>query len=246
MTTSNDIDRRIAAFFDEGPARVSESTIDGVLAHARAHPRRRDPLRALRRDPMGSGGGFGALLRPLPLLAALALLVVAAVAGAAVGGWFDRDPSVVPPIVSPSPSQPTPPSDAPSIGPNPETTPPAEGGFRVDLIEHVGQDAYVDVFDASGTLEDAVSGDPGDGMSVADGEVQVEADVADPNTIVLTWSGGPCDTKHRLDIGADGRDLAITRPACTGDSIGVDHVLRLTFDGPVPIDEVRATIETTT
>lgn len=241
MTTTNDIDRRIAAFFDEGQARVSDSTIEAALAHARAHPRRRDPIRAFRRDPMGRGLGFGGLLQPVPMLAVLVLLVVAAAAGAAVGGWFDREPSVVPPVVSPSPSA------TPSLPPSSaEPTPSPSAGFQVDLIEHVGQDAYIDVIDGSSTLVDAVSGDPGDGVDVAPGTVQVENDPADPTTIVLTWAGEVCDTSHELVIEADGRTLDITRPSCEGDMLGgVGHVLRLRFDGPVPAGEVTATVETT-
>ncbi len=245
MTMSNDTDRRIAAFFDEGPSRASESTIEVALAHARAHPRRRDPFRALRRDPMGSSSGFAGLLQPVPLLAALALLLAVALAGVGVGRWLDqRQPAVVPPIVDPSPSPSSspsavPPSVAPTVGPNPETT-------RVDLIEHVGQDAFIDVTDASFTLVEAVSGDPGDGVDVPPETVRVENDPADPSTVVLTWGGNVCDTSHELEIDPDGRTLRITRPACQGDTLGGQgHVLRLTFDGPAPAGEFTATIETT-
>ena len=238
MNTTNDIDRRIAAWFDEGPARVSDSTIAHALDHARAHPRRRDPLRALRRDPMGSGWGFGTLLQPVPLLASLVLLVAVAAAGAAVGGWLDREPAVVPPVVSPSPSPSS--SPVPTVVPSPET-------IRVDLIEHLGDDAFIDVIDTSGTLVDAVSGDPGDGVDVVPETVQVENDPADPATIILTWAGETCDTSHELVIDSDGRTLRITRPPCSGDSLGgVGHVLRLTFDGPLAAADITATIETIT
>jgi hypothetical protein len=234
MTTTNDIDRRIAGFFDEGPDRVSDSTVERALAHARAHPRRRDPFLGLRRDPMGSGLAFGGLFQPVPLLAGMVLLVAVAVAGVAIGGWLDREPSVVPPVVSPSPSL------APTVGPSAPTT------IRVDLIEHVGQDAFIDVTDESLTLVEAVSGDPGDGVDVAPEVVQVENDTNDPSTIVLTWGGGVCDTSHDLAVAPDGRTVHITRPECEGDGLGgVGHVLRLTFSGPVPADEVSATLETT-
>jgi ABC-type lipoprotein release transport system permease subunit len=85
MTAPTDLDRRIAAWFDEVPSRAPERTIDAVLAHAKSHPRRRDPFAALRRDPMGSGVGFGRLLQPVPLLAVLALLAIVAVAGIVLG-----------------------------------------------------------------------------------------------------------------------------------------------------------------
>jgi hypothetical protein len=235
MTATNEQDRRIAAWFEDVPSRVPERTIEAALAHARTHPRRRDPFAALRRDPMGIGGfGLGRMAQPLPLVAALGLLLAAAFAGAVVGGWFDRNPSVLPPS-SPAPSA----SPAPSVSPTPRT-------IRVDLIEHVGQDAFIVITDESITLADAVSGDPGDGVNVAPDQVQVENAPGDPATIVLTWAGGTCDTSHELTIEPDGRTVLLTRPACQGDSLGgVGHVLHLTFDAPVPAGEVDATLETT-
>ena len=237
MTGPNDQDRRIAAWFEEVPSRVPERTIDAVLAHARTHPRRRDPLAALRRDPMGSGGfGPGRMIEPSPLVAALGLLLAAAVAGAAVGGWFRGEPAVVPPVVSPSP--------APSESATP-TPPRSPATTRVDLIEHLGDDAYIDVTDESFTLVLAISGDPGDGVDVPPDRIQVESDPEDPNTIVLTWAGGTCDTEHDLIIEPDGRSLTISRPACSGDALGgVGHVLVLTFDAPAAAAEFQTTLVT--
>ena len=238
MTGSNDQDRRIAAWFEDVPSRAPERTIDAILSHARTHPRRRDPLAALRRDPMGSGGsGLGRMLQPLPLVAALGLLLAAAVAGAAVGGWFRSDPSVLPPVVTPSPVP------SASASPTPSKAPATN---RVDLIEHLGSDAFIDVTDESFTLLQAISGDPGDGVDVPPDEIRVENDPEEPATIVLTWSGSPCDTSHALVIGADGRTLSMTRPACSGDSLGgVGHVLRLTFDAPAPAADFVSTLTTT-
>jgi len=236
MTAPNEQDRRIAAWFEDGPSRVHERTIEAALAHARAHPRRRDPLAAVRRDPMGSGGFWlGRIGQPLPLVAALGLLLVAAFAVAAVGGWFDRVPAVVTPDGSPVPSA-TPPPSAPSGPPT----------IRVDLIEHVGNDAFIDIIDESFSMTEAVSGDPGDGVDVAPDQIQVENDPTDPATVVLTWAGAVCDTGHELVINADGRTLRMVRQACEGDALGgVGHVLRLTFDAPAPAAEFDVTLETT-
>ena len=235
MTGTNDQDRRIAAWFEASPSRVPERTVDAVLAHARSHPRRPDRLAALRPDPMGSGGfGLGRMMQPLPLVAAVGLLLATALAGAAVGGWFRGDPAVAPPIVNPSPQATvTPAASEPAI-------------LRIDLMEHVGNDAFIEIIDESRTLTGAVSGDPGGGVDVEPDRIRIENDPAEPRTVVLTWSGGTCDTSHAMTIEPDGRTLAMTRPACLGDSLGgVGHVLRLTFDAPAPAAEFEATLVTT-
>lgn len=239
MTVPNEQDRRVAAWFQDTDGRLPERTIEAALAHARTHPRRRDPFAALRRDPMGSGGfGLGRMAQPLPLVAAVGLLLAAAFAGAAVGGWFDREPAVVPPVTNPSPSV-APPSGTMTAEPSPAT-------IRVDLIEHVGDDAFIEITDESFTLAEAVSGDPADRVDAPEGQVRVENDPTDPATIVLSWASGSCDTRHQLVIGADGHTMQMTREACLGDALGgLGHVLRLTFDGPAPASEFDVTLETT-
>ena len=234
MTATDDLDRRIAAFFEDPPVRAPERTIDAVLAHARAHPRRRDPFAVLHRDPMAGGTGGGGRLASMPLVAAVALLVAAGLGGAAVGGLFDRGPSVVGPATSPSPLPSGLGTPLPTIGPMPVLT--------VDLVESYGADASIEIADVSQSVVSAESGQPGDGGSVAVGTVEVTADPADPTTIVLTWSGTPCDTTHRLTIDGDGRTMELSRPRCEGDSIPRDLVLRLRYGAPVRADEVTVTL----
>jgi len=241
MTASTDFDRRLTDWLQDGPARAPERSIAFALDHAAAHPRRRDPLAVIRRDPMRSTA-FAGSMRVVPLVAALGLLLVAALAVATVGGLFDRTPTVVPPAIpSASPSAAPTPSATPTGPAIPASAPPA---VHVDLIEHVGEDASIDIVDRSGTLVDAESGDPPDGGSVEEGTIQVVADTADANTLVLTWTGMPCDTTHQLDIAPD-HTLTITRPACSGDTIPVDHVLRLTFDAPVDLEAIQGSVVTT-
>jgi hypothetical protein len=117
--------------------------------------------------------------------------------------------------------------------------------MHVDLVEQVGADATVDIVDHSSTLTGASSVDPGDGASVPDGAIETASLSADPNTIVLTWSGMPCDTVHGLTIGSDGVSMRLERQRCEGDAIGVDHVLLLTFDHAVDVTTVNPVLRTT-
>ena len=93
----------------------------------------------------------------------------------------------------------------------------------------------------SGTLVRAVSGNPPDGAN----ELAVTGLATDPATVVLVWSGLPCDTTHQLTIEPDGLTMTIERPACQGDAMGISHALQLTFDHPVDPATVKVTIRTT-
>lgn len=232
MTAFDETDRRIAAWFTDETLRVPERTIDAVLAHARAHPRRRDPLASLRRDPMSRGPFSGGLFAPVPLLAVVGLIVVSALGGAVAGGFFDRSG----PVVLPSPTPTSTVSPSPSPSPSPVT-------FQVDLIEVAGDDATIDVTDRSGRLVGAESGQPADGGSVPEG-IDVVNDPTDPTVIVLTWTGTPCDTIHRLDIEPDGRTMILSRAPCEGDAIPRDLQLRLQYSETVDAGEVSATLVT--
>ena len=206
MTSSNDFDRRLGAWLDEGPERAPDRTIDAALAHAQAHPRRRDPLAVLRRDPM-SGGGFGGALRPLPLVAVLGLILVAAIGVATVGGFFSR-PSVVPPPVTPTASPTAPAPTATPTGPAVPASSPAV--VRVDLIDDIGGGAFVEITDQSGTMVDARSGErPKAPRSPATSASRTWRAIR--TAVVLTWVGSPCDTRHVLTIAPDGRTMTVSR-----------------------------------
>jgi len=238
MSVQNDLDRRVRPALADGPSRAPARSIEAPLAHARAHPRRRDPLAFLRKDPMNTHASrFAAGFQPLPLVAILALVTAGGLAIVAAGGFLDDRPAVVPPVATPSPTPSAPASPAPSASPSPVV-------ISVDLIENVGADATIDITDQSGRLLSARSGDPGDGASVPFGTVAATGLAGDPATVVLTWSGLPCDTSHQLTIDPDGLSMRIERPACQGDAMGVDHVLRLTFDRPVDPATVNATVRT--
>ena len=231
MTDMNDDDRRLAAWLEDGPSRASERMVDAALSHARAHPRRRDPLASLRKDPMASNTTT-AVGRPFTLLAAAALIVVALFAAATVGGAFRGQPAIVVPTASPSPS--------PSATPNPSPTP-----IELTLDHPIGGVPTVSIIDGSGTLVSAASGHPGEGGTVGTGIVQLDRLVDDPNAIVLTWTDFPCETHYTVQINADVSAIDITRPFCESDAIGVDRVLWLTFDHTVNLTKLAATFTVT-
>lgn len=241
MNAQHDLDRRLEAALLDGPTRAPKPAIDLALAHAQAHPRRRDPLAFLRKDPMHTQSSrFAVALQPLPLLAVLGLVLATSLAVAGAGGFFDDRSVVVPPVATPSPS----PVPSAPASPDPSAS-PSPAVISVDLIERVGADASIEITDLSGTLAGAVSGDPGDGVSVAYGSVVATGLAGNPATVVLTWSGLPCDTTHLLTIEPDGLTMMIERPACQGDAMGVSHALELTFDHPVDPTTVSVTIRTT-
>jgi hypothetical protein len=241
MNAHNDLDRRLVAALEDGPSRVPERSIDAALAHAHAHPRRRDPLAILRRDPMNTQSSrLAVALQPLSLIVILALVVAATFAVATAGGLFQDRSVVVPPVATPSPT----PSQAPSgsAPASPRPSPSSPTAISVDLIGDAGAYATVDVIDLSGTLVGAVSGSPGDGVTDS---VRVTGLAANPSIITLRWNGAPCDTTFLLTIQPDGLTVTIENPACQGDALGISHALVLTFDHPVDPATVDVTVRTT-
>jgi len=243
MSAPQDLDRRLDDWLQDGPGRAPERSIAAALEHAATHPRRRDPLAVLRRDPMGADGfGFGVAPRLGAMVAALGLLLVAALAVATVGGLWPRQPAVVPPLPSTSPT----PSVAPSPTASPTTAPSpvpsaSPATSRVDLVDDIGGHAFVEITDQSGTLVTARAGQPSE-AGPASGDIGASNLAGDPKSIVLSWVGCPSDTPHVLTIAADGRTMTLDQPVCQGDTLGVDRVLVLTFDGPVPAGNVTASI----
>jgi hypothetical protein len=234
---AHDLDLRFSDWLGDGPTSAPEHSIAAALDHANAHPRRRDPLAFLRRDPMGPSGGIGFGLRALPIVVVLGLLLVATLAVASVGGLFDQRPVIVPPVQIPS--SPTAPTETPQASPSAPSPSPVV--VSVDLIGFGGRAlSTIEVVDASGTLVGARTGQPAEDPS--DPSPDVRNDPSDPATVVLTWTGLLSDTDRRLTIAPDGRTMTLDKlPGC-GDLVPVDRVLALTFSSPVPADEVMVTI----
>ena len=144
MTGSNDLDRMLASYLEEGPRRAPDRAVDAALTFAAAHPRRRDPLLFIKSDVMARRSSM--FSPQFVWVGAVIALTLAAVAAIAVGTRPSQEP-VVPPSVVESPS----PSARPSASPSPQV-------FSVVVTDEHESDHPVDVIDESGRL---VAVDPG-------------------------------------------------------------------------------------
>jgi len=179
---------------------------------------------------------------PRTLTKVLLLTAIAVIALIACGR---ADPSVTPgpsaspaPTVGPSAPSSPPPTSAP-------TQDPAAGPITVDLADRTGHDVSVVIADETGTLHDAKSGTPGDGMSVRWFDAKVQN--VDAETVRVVWVGLPRDETLSLRITADGGryQLGIVQaaPPANSDALGADRVLDLRFDAPVVAEAVDVSIE---
>jgi hypothetical protein len=232
MTQTTDLDRLLHDWLTDGPNRAPDQPVTAASQFARAHPRRPDPLRLFRSDPMTDRrrGPFG--LQPGLVFALLALVV--AIVAAGVIGSRRQDPSVVPSSDQPSPS--LAPSDSPSASPSSSAT--ASLLFKVGLATTAGRPASVDVVDLSSLVVSGVSGPALEGATV-DGIV-VTNDKAD--SLLITWAGTPCDTVHRLTVDATATHILLERPRCLNDSIGRGLSVVLKFSRSIVASDVQATI----
>lgn len=238
MTASNDLDRLLGAYLDDGPLRSPDRPVDAAIAFARTHPRRRDPLGFLKPDVMARRSAMTS-----PQLAWAALLValtLGAVAAFAIGSRPTDVPVVPPPTVieSPSPA----PSAVPSAVPSPSLD-PSPSAFTLELgaPEEPGPSGDTgSVFDQTLTVEDASRSI----VAVENGPIPTDdavtdltavADPDDPTRVTLRWPFAPCDATLLLTIDAAGDSMRLERQGCViGDTIGgEDPQIVLTFSGPV-------------
>ena len=184
-------------------------------------------------------------------IAALALVAVVGVAaavsafrigGATAAAPTDR-PSAAPSAVpSAAPSTPTPtPTVAPSNAPSasPQSVPAS-----VDLDNATGHDVSILIHDQTGDVVDAISGTPGDGMSVRWHSAIVKN--VDATSIRVTWVGLPGDDVSDLGISGAAGAYVLTvvqpGPVPQSDAMGEDRILILTFDAPVSAADVSVEI----
>jgi len=235
MTTHDDLDRVLGDWLAEGPVHVPEHLVGATLQHARSHPRRPDPLRVLRRDPMAGRSRFAPLgIAPVPLMAAIGLLLVAALGVSLVGGQRDDVPVPLP-STSGDPSA----VPSPNLSLSPSASPGPSFPIRVELQTSSAATMLVEVTDASGLLVDARSGLPAEGGSVPLGEVS--STNVDDSTVELTWTDAACDIAYALDIETT-TSMTLRSPVCSGDTIALDRRLLLEFSVPVDAAEIQVQV----
>ena len=216
MTGSNDLDRMLASYLEEGPRRAPDRAMDAALTFAAAHPRRHDPLLFLKPEVMARRSSmFSPQLAWAALVAVLALGAIAAIA---IGTRPSVEP-VVPPSVVESPS--------PSIAPVPSPT-----VVNFELVDPNNEITWpITITDASGTL---VSAEPEVQQDVPPvNRIQATNDPANPTRVELVWTfcGGP--SPHELTIDETGLIWRLSRPVCSDTLGGADLRMTLVFAEPI-------------
>jgi hypothetical protein len=169
---------------------------------------------------------------------AFAILVSRPAAPAAGGA----SPSATPSVSAPAPSR-SPETPKPSAPASP-TAEPSKVPSSIELESTSGHQVRADVIDQIGSLAGAVSGQPGDGMSVRWHDAVVEQ--VGPNSIRITWSALPLD--DHIGIGIHDLDGPLTvvivqaGPPANSDAMGEDRVVILTFDHAVKAGDVAVEV----
>ena len=130
----------------------------------------------------------------------------------------------------------------PAVTPTPR--PPADGVFAIDLKDPTGHDVRLEVTDKTGDLVDVRSGQPGDGMSVRWGKVEVEN--VDADTLRVVWVGLPRDETITFALSSKAGKvqlvIAEAAPPPYSDAMGADRMAYLEFSGPIRAEDVEASL----
>lgn len=173
---------------------------------------------------------------------AVALLLGAVVAVGLVAAVVLWRPSGA----SGSPASPTaPPSAAPTAAPTAAPAASPNNGSSVVVLKSAsGHDVSLNIHDESGSIDKAVSGKPGDGMSIRWHDADVQN--VDARTIAIRWAAFPLDEVVDLGVnGASGQyELTFVQagPYPQTDAMGEDRILILTFHSPVSANDVVVSI----
>jgi hypothetical protein len=198
------------------------------------------------------------LAAPNLLIAAAALVALVAIAGCSLGvvaAGPSGSPGTPTPVVTPDAPLPTavpngptgvPPTGVPqpSTPPSPlvPSTPQPDGvdGIVIPLDVFLPDDVQLAISDREGLIQQAATGQAGDGMSVRWGQAVVRN--TGPRTLEVTWTGIPRDELVTLVARSDG-DRVLLRfgqeaPPANSDAMGADRVVVLTFAEPIDAGHV--------
>jgi hypothetical protein len=185
-------------------------------------------------------------IRALGLPGAAVILALVAVLAVVVGVLGrGNGPAGPEPTARPSAAPTAGPTAKPSVAPVPSPSEAPVDGGRVDIKNLTDHDVSVVIKDDTGSLVEAESGNPGDGMSVQWGKSIVEN--LDDSTLRVTWVGLPVDEEIDLSISAEDGAYALrfvqAAPPPFSDAVGYDRILVLHFDGPVSAEDVKVTFD---
>jgi hypothetical protein len=198
------------------------------------------------------------LAAPNLLIAAAALVALVAIAGCSLGvvaAGPSGSPGTPMPVVTPDAPLPTavpngPTGVPPTAVPQPSTppsplvpsTPQPDGvdGIVIPLDVFLPDDVQLAISDREGLIQQAATGQAGDGMSVRWGQAVVRN--TGPRTLEVTWTGIPRDELVTLVARSDG-DRVLLRfgqeaPPANSDAMGADRVVVLTFAEPIDAGHV--------
>jgi hypothetical protein len=173
------------------------------------------------------------------------VLGVVAVAGLVAAVLVSRSGGTAgSPAASPTSRPSAAPSAAPTARPSAAPSSPVTGSGKVVLDNATNHDVTIQIHDETGDVVNAVSGKPGDGMSIRWHKAIVKN--VDARTISVTWAGLPQDEAADLGITASGDkyELVLVQagPYPQTDAMGEDRTLILTFDAPVAAEDLSIEI----
>jgi hypothetical protein len=176
-------------------------------------------------------------IQPVVAMLLGAVAVVAFVAAVVVS----RPAGVTSPGASPTARPSAAPSAAPTVAPS---AAPIDGSLTVGLASTSGHDVTLKIHDESGKVAKAVTGTPGDGMSIRWHDADVQN--VDARTIAIKWAAFPRDEVVDLGVSAKGSQYLLTfvqaAPYPHTDAMGEDRILILTFDSPLSANDVVVSI----
>jgi hypothetical protein len=240
MTGSNDLDRLLGAYLDDGPRRAPDRAVDGAIAFARAHPRRRDPLGFLKPDVMARRHAI--VSSQLAWAALVAVLTVGVVAAIGIGSRPNPAPVLPPPSVVATPAPTAEPSAPPPSAIPSASASPSPSSFGVVVTDENEILHPVEVVDLSGQL---VAVEPGPVVTddigtdaVARNDVQVDED------IFVAWPYVGCDDVTTVTIGPAVATIDVERPVCDGDTLG-GNPLQITLRFAIDVEVGEMTVQLT-